>query len=282
MGNIADWRPKNHTLGDSSDQNEETRLDGGRERKRRKADEDEMARLNLLVPNVDLATGCSPAYLPGGPPSTLAQSLSHRIVTLLHSSHLLSIDDLRIWHYPTVSPSGSSDDMDTSEGGIEDKAQAEVKALWTLHIDVLFLSLDGNPFDVAWASVLAALRNTCLPLARWDTDQDTVLCNPDISQARKLSLQDFPVAMSFGVFTGSGLSGGKVGKWMLVDMDDFEESICKEEGTAVVRILGDGQTEIVRIEKSGGVGIGIGEMRELIRLAGLRWKEWVVALGLIK
>ncbi|KAI4113250.1 MAG: hypothetical protein LQ338_008210, partial [Usnochroma carphineum] len=74
--------------------------DEGMKRRSRGADAEEMAYLNLLVPNVELSTGCSPAYLPGGPPSEEAQSLSHRILSLLHTTQLLSMDDLRIWYHP--------------------------------------------------------------------------------------------------------------------------------------------------------------------------------------
>ncbi|KAG6993973.1 hypothetical protein G7Y79_00048g083690 [Physcia stellaris] len=68
-------------------------------RKRRKTETDEIARLNLLVPNIELSTGCSPAHLPGSPPSALAQTLSYRVLTLLHSQ-LVEAEDLRIWHHP--------------------------------------------------------------------------------------------------------------------------------------------------------------------------------------
>ncbi len=60
----------------------------------------EAKELDLLVPNIELATGCSPAFLPGQPPSTLAQSLSTRIHSLLHSSNHIDGEDLRIWYQP--------------------------------------------------------------------------------------------------------------------------------------------------------------------------------------
>ncbi|CAI4211398.1 unnamed protein product [Parascedosporium putredinis] len=56
----------------------------------------ELKDYDLLVPNLELATGCSPQFLPGQPPTTLAQTLSTRVYSLLHASKLVSPDDLRI------------------------------------------------------------------------------------------------------------------------------------------------------------------------------------------
>ncbi|KAA6413949.1 MAG: exoribonuclease family [Lasallia pustulata] len=113
---------------------------------------EELAALGLLVPNLTLSTGCSPAHLPGSPPSPLAQSLTQRILTLLHTSRLVSLSDLMISHQP---PADAAD--------AEPPPAPEIKAYWTLYIDVLFISLDGNAFDAAWGAVLAALGDTRLP-----------------------------------------------------------------------------------------------------------------------
>ena len=143
-----------------------------RRRERRREDTEEMAHLNLLVPNLELATGCSPAHLPGGPPTALAQTLSRRIITLLHTSQLLSMRDLRIWFRP--SPLTSAERKREGEEQ-EEIAKPEVKAFWVLYIDVLFISLDGNAFDAAWLSVLAALKDVRLPKAWWDGDREMAL-----------------------------------------------------------------------------------------------------------
>ncbi|KAL8910092.1 MAG: hypothetical protein Q9171_004584, partial [Xanthocarpia ochracea] len=155
----------------------------------RSEDAEEMAHLNLLVPNVELSTGCSPSHLPGSPPSTEAQSLSHRILTLLHTSQLLPMDDLRIWYHlpstssssshppldeasPTADPASMSLDLpnETTPTDLEDAQQPEIKAYYTLHITLLILSLSGPPFSTLWTALLAALRNTRLPKAWWDAD----------------------------------------------------------------------------------------------------------------
>ncbi|KAK4987007.1 hypothetical protein LTR28_001918, partial [Elasticomyces elasticus] len=63
--------------------------------------------------------------------------------------------------------------MPATEDDVPDEPpQLVSKAYWTLYIDLLFISLDGNPFDVAWAAVLAALKDTRLPRAWWDPDRE--------------------------------------------------------------------------------------------------------------
>jgi len=250
---------------------------------------DEIARLNLLVPNLELSTGCSPAHLPGSPPSDLAQTLSHRVLSLLHISQLLSVDDLRIWHHPPSTTAAAAeapnpndpdamvieeDDHQEEEGD----SKAEIKAYWCLHITILFISLDGNPFDAAWGALLAALQDTRLPRAWWDADSEMVLCSPDLSEAHKLHLNGLPIPLTFGVFVaddqdriiGPGVGGReKKNSWILADMDAFEESCVREEVCVVV----DGEM-VVRLEKGGGGVVGMGDMRGLVGRAQERWREW--------
>lgn len=299
---------------------ESTRLDQVEDEKQRnkarKESAEEMAELNLLVPNVELSTGCSPNYLPGGPPSEESQSLSHRVLSLLHTSQLLSMDDLRIWYYPPSStnnknqpppaeaPPAESTSMsldaptsypneDTTE--LEESQQPKVKAYWTLHITLLVLSLSGPPFPTLWTALIAAIRNTRLPRAHWDADLNSVLCSPSISEAHSLRTNGLPMAMSFGVFEaerdGTGLVSAptQVGveqrkSWVLADVDGFEASCCDEEVTLVVRDSNGVRSkrrkgvEVLRIEKSGGGVVGKGEMIELVELAGRRLGEWATLI----
>jgi exosome complex component RRP43 len=256
-----------------------SRLPEEERRKRRKDDADEIGRLHLLVPNVELATGCSPGHLPGGPPSDVAQTLSQRILTLLHVSQLVDLHQLRIWYHPPSTH--SPDDMDVCTGddgggsGETAKTKAEIKAFWTLYIDILFLSLDGNPFDAAWGSLMAAFKDLRLPSAQWNSDLEMVLCNGDATNsAQILQNRDLPVPLSFGVFMEENGTEGARQKWLLVDMDGFEEGVCREGGTVVVKGRRKEMLEIVRIEKSGGGAIGPGDIRELVRLATEKWVEW--------
>ena len=269
MEDIPDYKSRTEEEDKARDDDEDEQ---GSRKRRKKEDSEEMAQLGLLVPNLELATGCSPDNVPGGPPSLLAQTLTQRIFTLLHTTHLLSMSDLQIWFHPPPS-STPTRTADREEDEDEDLARPSVKAFWTLYIDILFISLDGNAFDAAWLSVLAALKDTQLPRAWWDGDREMVLCSDDPGEARGLDLYDMPVALSFGVFEGDGEGKGK--RWVLVDMDGFEEGLCREGGTVVV---GEGG-RILRVEKDGGGVVGVKEVRGLVEMARGRRREWIGVLG---
>ncbi|KAG8629472.1 hypothetical protein KVT40_003337 [Elsinoe batatas] len=217
----------------------------------------EIEDLSLLIPNLELSTGSSPQNLPGNPPSTLAQSLTHRLHSLLHSTSLLSPSDLRITTKVT--------DPDTGE------EEEVTKAYWALYIDTLLISHDGAVFDAAWLAILAALQGTILPKATWDADMERVVCDPRKSEGRRLRLQEMPVASSFGVFTTDSKIRGEEGKeWLLADTDAFEEGVCGETVTIVIGKEG----EVRRVEKSGGCKVGRGGMGEVVREAQKRAVEW--------
>lgn len=291
---IADYTARNipppsNTKNDTQEEEDENGANGGEVRNTRREDADEMARLNLVVPNIELATGCSPAHLPGGPPSTLAQKLTQRTLTLLHTSRILNLSDFRIWHTPSPTDStfASSDDkMDISATdsnppiSTKDSSDTapEIKAFWTLYIDIIFISLDGNPFDAAWSALLAALLDTKLPQATYDLDTNTILCSPLASLAHPLRLRSFPIPLSFGVFSSSSSSSSSKSKEaiILVDMDSFEEDICTEKGTVVVS--GDNGV-VVGVEKIGGGMLRGRDLKMLVELAGARWREWSGVLG---
>ena len=266
----------------------------------------ELADLGLLVPNLELATGCSPLYLPGAPPSTLAQSLSQRILTLLHTGDVVGVDELRIWHHPpptfrgpafTMANTDNNNDVDENQELDQQQQQQQqdvptpsIKAFWTLYIDILFISLDGNPFDAAWAAVLAALGDTKLPRAWWDADRQMVVCDDAVAEASKLRMGRWPIAATFAVLEPKqegggnndkqGIAGtsGKNKAWILADPDAFEEGLCEERVTVVVDVRKEEdereKMKMVKIEKSGGGVIGVKEMRELVGLAEGRWREW--------
>jgi len=228
--------------------------------------------LDLLVPNIELATGCSPAFMPGQPPSTLAQSLSTRIYSLLHSSSLVDSEELRIWYHP---PNLSDQDHDSMKEDAEDEetVEPEVKAFWTLYIDILFISLDGNPFDAAWTAVVSALKDVRLPKAYWDPDREMILCEDSVSESKKLKLRGLPISVTALVFRVKEQVQGRGNKhWILVDPDTFEEGLCDESVTVVVD-CDNGYTNVLGISKSGGTVIGKDELREVVQLAEKRWTE---------
>ncbi|KAK6956203.1 hypothetical protein Daesc_001476 [Daldinia eschscholtzii] len=235
---------------------------------------DELRDYDLLVPNVELATGCAPNFLPGVPPTTLAQTLSTRLFSLLHSSKFLTAEDLRIYH----DGAGTQGEGDTEEEGFGETTR-EVKAYWVLYIDVLFVSFDGNPFDVAWAAIIAALRDTKLPHAYWDVDRELVLCKrPTEKEPRPLSMRGLPVACTAAVFTARERQKKGSGQyWILVDPDRLEESLCNETVTMVVDNT-EGETKVLTISKSGGTVVGPALMREFANVAATRWNEFRSAL----
>ncbi|KAI1079700.1 ribosomal protein S5 domain 2-like protein [Whalleya microplaca] len=244
------------------------------EEERRNRGRKELRDYDLLVPNIELATGCAPTFLPGVPPTALAQTLSTRVYSLLHSSGLVDVEDLRIYHHHS-SPSSTTRDEGEEEGG-EGTVEKEVKAYWVLYIDVLFISFDGNPFDAAWAAVVAALRDTKLPRASWDADREMVLCSrqPPVP----LNIRGLPVACTAAVFTAKEKQkkgGGQY--WILVDPDRLEESLCDETVTMVVDESG-GETKVLAISKSGGTIVGPKLMREFATAARERWKEFHAVL----
>ncbi|KAJ5166130.1 uncharacterized protein N7482_004911 [Penicillium canariense] len=260
--------------------------------------------LNLLVPNLSLSTGCAPGFIPGAPPSALAQSLSHQILSLLHSTRLVRADDLRIWYQPPnlgpEEPERHNEDeqmdMDAEHSPTSESKPREIKAFWVLYIDVMIISLAGNPFDAAWAAVLAALRDTKLPKAWWDVDNETILCSDNISDARKLCLRGLPVASSFGVFEADAAAGwrpnvipdaeeqkaqdqkrkkGSQQSWILADPDGYEEGLSQERACIVVdkEQGGKGKTVIMKMEKHGGWTVDTEELRQLVDISARRWDE---------
>lgn len=231
----------------------------------------EIEQLGLLVPNLELSTGCSPAHLPGNAPGTLAQSLTQRILSLLHVSKLVDGKELRIVYEPPR----------TEEDLPDEPQQVVTKAYWALYIDILCISLDGNPFDAAWAAVVAALKDTKLPKAWWDADREMVLCSNKASEASALSLPNLPVASTFAVFstTSPQRRREESENWILADPDAFEEELCNEMVTVVTTSETNGNGGILRIEKNGGGCVGRNAMREAVAGAEARRAEWQSVLN---
>lgn len=234
----------------------------------------EMRDYDLLVPNIELATGCAPQFLPGVPPSTLAQTLSTRVYSLLHNSGLLDAEDLRVWYTPPDLAGAAAEDQMEDEGEAA-TAAPELKAYWTLYIDVVFISFDGNPFDAAWVAVLAALRDTKLPRAWWDADREMVLCAR--GETTPLALKGLPVACTAAVLVEregepAVREQGQGKTWVLADPDREEEKLCQESVTVVVD-RSEGETRVRGMEKAGGTVLGPEEIRGVVGLAEKRWDD---------
>jgi len=235
---------------------------------------DEIAAYDLLVPNIELATGSAPTFLPGVPPTSLAQTLSTRVYSLLLRSGLVRVQDLRIWH-----AKDKATDVDMKEGsddgGSEMGEEAMgLKAYWALYIDLTFISYDGNPFDAAWAAVYAALRNTCLPRAWWDADKEMVLCSAEEKDKRPLNLRGMPMACSAAVFIEKDQADRRGGKyWVLVDPDRLEEKLCSEV-ISIVLDRSTGDTKILSLSKHGGTIVDRDLVRRFTEMAEKRWDEF--------
>lgn len=212
--------------------------------------------------------------MPGQAPSVLAQSLSTRIYSLLHTSGMVRDDDLRIWYQlPSFDDDREEEKMDEdSDLESENEGEKEIKAWWTLYIDILFISLDGNPFDAAWAAVVSALHDVRLPKASWDPEREIIVCEDEIEKARKFSLKGCPIAVTGLVFKA------KEGKWILIDPDTFEEGLCDETVTVVVDCT-EGETRLLGVSKEGGTVVGREEIGSIVGLAEKRWKELSKMLG---
>ena len=229
-------------------------------------DEDytEVVANNLLVPNIELNTGCSPNHLPGLPPSVEAQALSQRLLDLLHGSRVVGKEGLKVYY--TLPPDSE-----------EELAKGpQLKAYWCLYIDLVCISYGGNVFDAAWLAVYAALRDTVLPRCWWDADRREVICSAEVVEGKGLRLQGMPVPLSWGVFVPELRVRGKAAEemWVLCDMDAFEEECCLERGCVVVDMDKKGRVEIMKLEKNGGARIGVKELKTLVSLAEKRWRLW--------
>lgn len=245
---------------------------------------------NLLVPNLELGTNSHPSFPSNVAPSVTAQSISQRILSLLHTSRLVRISDLEIRHTSSTPTSN----LDPDDPGYIEPEKNVLKAYWTLYIDCVALSYggEGGVFDAAVMAVIAALRDVRLPSARWDDDEKRIFCNPDISQAHALSLRCLPCPLSFGIFTsnlesqsgqqpqsrinGAVSGSGKGSSIILLNTDSFEDDVCQEKGSVVVDCSDQtGKCKILRIEKAGGMGsFGVEDLKEVIEYTQQRWKEW--------
>ncbi|KAG7138549.1 Exosome complex component rrp43 like protein [Verticillium longisporum] len=160
----------------------------------------------------------------------------------------------------------AADDEDDDMGELE-AGERVVIAYWVLYIDIYFISFDGNPFDAAWAAMLAALRNTKLPAARWDQDREIVVCSR--AEQKPLTLSGFPIATSAAVFQGK--EPGRF--WTLVDPDRLEETLCRENLTVVVDKNG-GETRLLSVSKHGGTTLQPKLVGEFVAVAERRWDEF--------
>ncbi|RPD67466.1 ribosomal protein S5 domain 2-like protein [Lentinus tigrinus ALCF2SS1-7] len=165
----------------------------------------------FLVPNLDLPAICSPKFKPG-PPTDEAQVLSDRLNEVLVSSGVVPTSSLCI------------------EPG---------KAVWVLYVDATCINYDGNAFDATLLAMVAALKNTKLPKARYDEVRQKTVCSR--KNREPLQIGRLPTSYSFGIFDGTHL---------LADPTSFEEPLLDTTVSVVVDENG-GLTSVMQL----GLGI---------------------------
>ncbi|KAI8799166.1 exosome complex component RRP43 isoform X1 [Biomphalaria glabrata] len=182
-----------------------------------------------LVPNVELPPLCSTNFKPG-PPSELAQVLSQNMVDFLTDSKCVRLEDLCI---------------------------VPGKLVWSLYIDLVCLDFDGNVMDACTLALMAALKNTLLPVVTVDEDSGEI--TTDVSIHQKLSISKCPVSTSFIIFDK---------KILLVDPTSEEEDLA----TGALTIITEGDN-LCSIYKPGGTPLTDTQMKTCIDRAFLRGRE---------
>jgi exosome complex component RRP43 len=161
-----------------------------------------------LVPNIDLPAICSPKFK-SGPPAEEAQVLSDRLNDALIASGVVSLSSLCI--HPG-------------------------KAVWVLYVDATCINYNGNAFDATLIAMVAALKNTRLPEARFDEESGRTVCSGKIKVP--LQIARAPVSMSFGIFDST---------YILVDPTSFEEPLLDTTLSVVV----DEKSNLISITQLG-------------------------------
>ncbi|KAF7312291.1 Semialdhyde-dh domain-containing protein [Mycena indigotica] len=160
----------------------------------------------FIVPNIDLPALCSPKFKPG-PPSDEAQVLSDRLNEVL--SGIIPLSSL------VIRPG---------------------KLVWVLYVDATCINYDGNVFDAALLAMVAALRNTKLPKAIFNSETEQVVCSRH--EIAPLQIIKTPTSMSFGLFDA---------KTLLADPTAFEEPLLE----ASVSVILDEQKQLVSVSQVG-------------------------------
>ncbi|KAH9507922.1 Exosome complex component RRP43 [Bulinus truncatus] len=193
------------------------------------ADPNGSEKKGYLVPNVELSPLCSTNFKPG-PPCELAQVLSQNMADFLSDSRCIKLEDLCI--FPG-------------------------KFVWCLYIDLVCLDYDGNVMDACTLALLAALKNTLLPLVT--VDEETGDLKTDTSIHQVLPVTSCPVSTSFIIFDNQIL---------LVDPTREEE----EFSTGAITIITEGKN-LCSIYKPGGTPLTDTQIDTCIERAFERGQE---------
>ncbi|KAJ3016494.1 UNVERIFIED_CONTAM: hypothetical protein HDU68_012177 [Siphonaria sp. JEL0065] len=162
-----------------------------------------------LVPNVEFPPLAGSQFKPTAP-GEFTQSISELIYRIVKGNNIINLESLCI------------------EPG---------KAVWTLHVDIVFLNYEGNPIDSALLALTSALTDTRLPKVSYSEVEGTVRAVTSISdRSIALELTRIPFAATFGIFEGTATEdNGKAGaKSAMADPTEEEESVLLSTLTIVV------------------------------------------------
>jgi exosome complex component RRP43 len=226
--------------------------------------------VNLLVPNVELATGSSPQLLPGSAPTTLAQSTASQLHGLMHSLPVLT---------------DSSQLVIRNNSG---KSKGKTIGFWVLYIDITVLSIAAHSsaslLSAILPCVLAALKGVTLPSVRFDENIDGLVCDSRKDRFSALKVNErYPTVVAFGVFEPAlhkGLvspleSNESKKRYILADVDSLEGELCSEEIMVIVEgDTGKKKTRLRKVVKMGGSAAALEDMNGVIRQAEARWSVW--------
>ncbi|KAI9293365.1 hypothetical protein K502DRAFT_343233 [Neoconidiobolus thromboides FSU 785] len=176
-----------------------------------------------LVPNVELGPLCSNKIKPG-PPNDQSMIYSHIVNQLLNINSLFDKKQLVI------------------EVG---------KAVWTLYIDTICLSDDGNVLDASIISTILALKNVQLPKLVLDEEQGVYTVVDKEFDSLTVNYNLFP--LSFVKFD-SGI--------ILSDPNNFEQEMIRN----YLLIIVNDDNDLIYTYKYGDKLINKQELRECLQL----------------
>ncbi|WAQ98955.1 EXOS8-like protein [Mya arenaria] len=129
--------------------------------------------------------------------------------------------------------------------------------VWVLYCDLVCLNYDGNLTDTCVLALLAALKNTRLPLVTWN-EEDESLATEEKGNT-PVTIKHCPVSSTFAVFDNHVL---------LVDPTKEEEDLSTGEVTVVTA-----DDQLCMVRKPGGSPLNAGQLADCIDRAFSRNKE---------
>ncbi|XP_068251067.1 exosome complex component RRP43-like [Palaemon carinicauda] len=163
----------------------------------------------FIIPNVELYPCCSPKFK-AGPPGEKAIAASQFLRNVIKSGNLVDLEAF------CIKPN---------------------KLAWCLYCDVVCLNYDGNLFDAALISFIAALQNVRLPEIKYD--EETERAEVGLERNVPVALLAKPVSSTFTIYNEN-----------VHLMDPTSEDEDQGRGEVTVVLLEDGT--MCTVSKSGG------------------------------